>query len=749
MFHLSEALEGVSIGTLGVLVVERQGVEDIGLSIVVDDINDENLSFSAEAKPDAYPAQVYNHQIRLLLKPSYKQSPQLTGNNTISLATGHGLNNGDVIAWLEGSNWKATRLELVSGNRANCSPIAPAAGELLYLTAYSDKQTYNLDDAHTSSTGPMEMVLLPSNDDGYRINYAAWDEDLNKLSHVHEKSDAGTHLYDYQININRIYYIPSVDHIACVASTVNESNPQGITLNGSPGDLATNDWLLSLNASSSKAALIDSIEENENDFIIEVSRTLSDIDILYANFEFEIRPRDYNINHEPVFLTDAAYRSDKHCFIQLYTQEIPELLAIGRDIIVAGEGDASKLSIIDIDEVNAIIKVEPALTGSGLSEDGSTDYYSRYKTKIYGNVVFCGHGETQNNKILGSGDATKINQQFIFEVENISFISDSEFSSGVRAAIELVIDGRNWKQVSSLNNSDPEDAHYMVRMNEDGALVIIFGDGGHARRLPSGNNNIRIFYRTGAGLNGNVSSYGINKALKPHYLIDAVLQPIAASGGNDLEAVDSLKDNAPASVLSLERAVSLSDFTHLAASNSSVWQAKAFRSIPGISRSDKIEVAIVPANGGALGSLETTLKDYLIEHALPGVSIKIIAYRSIILDLLININIKSDEYNMDVVKEEVRLTLLTRLSLKNCKLGESLYRSQVYEVVESVTGVANCFCSINPYGFKNSTGDVIEPPYVVYGADSAAKRISADGDQLIYMDESLSLLEINTTEFSL
>ena len=593
------------------------------------------------------------------------------------------------------------------------------------------------------------MVLIPSYHDGNRMGSAYWDEDIYKLTSISYKSDSGAHLYDYRTDLDRIYYVPSIEHVADIASTIVTSKPQGIVLDGSPGELATNNWLVLVSSTSSKAALIRVLEENENDFSIEVSETLSNIETLYANFEFNIRALKYNVNTQPVFLTDMAQRSDNHCLIPLNTDDLPDLLIIGRELIIAGEGAATQVTLIDVDNNNNVIKVAPALAGSALSDDGTTEYYSRHQTLIYGNVAACGHGETQNNKILGSGDATKTHQQFNFKVEQVSFVADREFSSGVRAAIEIVVDGRTWKQVSSLNDSDPEDPHYIVHMNEDGTLMIIFGGDGHGRRLPSGNNNVMIYYRTGTGLTGNLDAYSLNKAVKPHYLIDGIKQPVVASGGNDLENTESLKENAPASVLALERAVSLSDFTHLAASNSSVWQAKAFRTIPGNSRADNIDVAVVPANGGELGTLETSLADYLTAHALPGVSITVLPYKSILLDLDVSITVKEDEFTLDVIEEHVRLALLHSCSLKNRKLGEALYRSQVYEIVEAVTGVANCHCKINSNGFRDADGLTIEPSYVVYGGDGSVKRISANGDQLIYLDESLSVLEISSTVFTL
>ena len=164
---------------------------------------------------------------------------------------------------------------------------------------------------------------------------------------------------------------------------------------------------------------------------------------------------------------------------------------------------------------------------------------------ITGNVVLAGHGETSGGKVLGSGDATQSSQFFVFEQENVSFVPDAIQPSGVRAAIDVRVEGKTWQQVGSLNDSDPADHHYTVRMTERQYLKIAFGDGAHGRRLPTGSNNVRLIYRVGTGLEGNLPAGSLTKPAKPHRLVKAVRQPMATTGGNDMEGVESLRENAP------------------------------------------------------------------------------------------------------------------------------------------------------------------------------------------------------------
>jgi hypothetical protein len=748
-FPLSEPVEDVAAGTLGVLLIESEGAGPSGVAVSVTAVEDDQLTLAGEAGNVMLTAVVLRHQVRLFLKPAYKASPRLMGPQVAILNDDHGLSGNEVVAWQtdsDAASWQAARVLQVEGNRVRLSNTAPAAGTALFLATFSDAQYLRVG-------GSVDWhVILPMSEDSHRKPGAIFEDnaDLDRITSVTLASAAGHEVtpFDYVSGTTypRVYYVPAAEAIAAV----QDDNPQDITVDGDPGNLAGGDWLTVAAAGGDiQAATIAELNEGEKSYELVLAPAVADITTLYGDFEVDIRPRNYDVNAEPVFVTDPTLRSDTHSILPLQADPLPDLLAIGRKLIVAGKEDAMQVTVKEVFADSRQIKVAPAIPGSELAGSGTTDNYTRFHTRIYGNVVAAGHGESQTEKILGAGDATRSNQQFDFDETEVSFVTDGSFASGVRAAVEIMVDNRTWQQVPTLNDSEPEDPHYVVRMQEDGSLSIAFGDGRHGRRLPSGSSNVRIKYRTGAGLAGNLAPYSLVKEVKPHPLLDGLRQPMETFGGNDMEAADSMRANAPASVLTLERAVSLTDFTHLAAANSSVWQARAFRLPPGPGRADRIEVAIVPAGGGSLGTLGPTLQDFLTAHALPGVQVTITAYQSIILDVSLTLSIKEDEFDPDLVAEAVRQAVLTAFALEKAKLGEPLFRSQVLKVVEGVAGVENCRCQINPDGFRDETGAATEPRHVAYGPDASVKRISTQARQVIYLDEDLSNLAITTQAFSL
>ena len=439
---------------------------------------------------------------------------------------------------------------------------------------------------------------------------------------------------------------------------------------------------------------------------------------LYGPFEHTIHPLDYDYNATPL----EGVRLD----LDTQASGFPDALIRGKEILVeqeTGDGfeNAAKATIAAVLADEGAIEISEPLA----VEDG----FTVGNTVIRGNVVQAGHGEIRPRKVLGSGDATQSSQSFFLEVEDVSFVADATQSTGVRADLDVKVEQRIWEQVSTLNDSAPSDHHYTVRMTEDGHLKIEFGDGARGRRLPGGANNVRVAYRVGAGLEGNVSAGSLAKPVKPHHLVESVRQPLDAAGGNGMEAVESLRGNAPASLLTLERAVSETDFAHLAASQSSVWQATASAS-QGKSRGrTSVEVAVVPAGGAELGDLATALQDFLQQHSLPGVDVAVVDYESQPFGLDVAVRVNSTAFEPDEVIEAVRDALKNAFSLENRKLGQDLYLSEIYQVVESVTGVENSVCVID--------------------ADPSLRRREASDRGVVYLHEEDSVLSLEAEEFEL
>lgn len=398
------------------------------------------------------------------------------------------------------------------------------------------------------------------------------------------------------------------------------------------------------------------------------------LDRIYGPMQYTLHPKDYNRNGD--YLPTGTDITLKTC---------PSSLKPGHTVLVKCGSHTLLSEVQEIPHGNTVRLVNKV--------DAKT--FIKADTRLYANVVLAGHGEKKPAKILGSGDATKSHQSFTLEVKDVSFTADATKHAGVAAAIEVEVAGRLWEQVSTLKDSGSEDPHYAVRMTEEGTLKILFGDGQYGRRLPSGRNNVKVAYRVGSGLSGNAPAGGLEKPVKPHALIKAVQQPIKAAGAGDMEDMTSLKDNAPATLLALERAVSLSDFSHLAASQSSVWQAKAFGQILHGGRTESVRLVIVPADGVKSDETLEAIRSFLQRHALPGVQVTVEDYEEACFNLSITVRVRLNAFVAEEVEKAVTSALADTFTLKNRKLGANLYLSEVTKVVEAVQGVENSTCILN------------------------------------------------------
>jgi hypothetical protein len=69
----------------------------------------------------------------------------------------------------------------------------------------------------------------------------------------------------------------------------------------------------------------------------------------------------------------------------------------------------------------------------------------------------------------------------------------------------VTVNGEQWTEVSDLLASGPDAQVYVTEIDEDGDTSIIFGDGCHGQRLPTGDLNISATYRYGAGETGEIA----------------------------------------------------------------------------------------------------------------------------------------------------------------------------------------------------------------------------------------------------
>ena len=242
-----------------------------------------------------------------------------------------------------------------------------------------------------------------------------------------------------------------------------------------------------------------------------------------------------------------------------------------------------------------------------------TNCYDRSTVRINANVAPATHGESVG-EIAGSGSAALANQRFALRQSPLTYVSANN-PKGREATLTVRVNDVAWNEVASLFEQPPTAHVYALRQQDDGTTIVQFGDGIEGARLPTGSENLRMAYRKGLGLAGNVRARTLTSLLSRPVGVKSAVNPLPAAGGEDPEKLADARGNAPNTVLTLDRAVSVLDYGDFARAFAGIGKAVAAW-IP-FGRARGMHITIAGAGGTAItadtmtyGSLLDALRDY-------------------------------------------------------------------------------------------------------------------------------------------
>ncbi|HSN56652.1 MAG TPA: hypothetical protein VLT32_18425, partial [Candidatus Sulfomarinibacteraceae bacterium] len=178
----------------------------------------------------------------------------------------------------------------------------------------------------------------------------------------------------------------------------------------------------------------------------------------------------------------------------------------GRSLIVCGELSEDRgnhaCERVVVDDVDHFLG-DDNYTRVRLKRD-LEDSYVRTTVTIRGNVVRATHGESVAGEVLGSGDGAAEFQRFDLKRTPLTHVS-ANTATGSESTLDLRVDGVRWHQAKNLQGLGPQDRKYVLRVDDEGTSQVLFGDGRHGARLPSGLENVSANYRFGIGTTGRVA----------------------------------------------------------------------------------------------------------------------------------------------------------------------------------------------------------------------------------------------------
>ena len=223
------------------------------------------------------------------------------------------------------------------------------------------------------------------------------------------------------------------------------------------------------------------------------------------------------------------------------------------------------------------------------------------------NLLPVTRGKAVANEVLGSGNAAVAGQDFTLKKSPVTYLQDSGSVSGPQfsSTIQVWVNKIKWTEVQSFYPQPANAQVFITKEDEQGQTHVIFGDGVNGARPPTGVNNIIATYRYGSGANSPAAGL-LTMILKPLPGLKGIVNPIAVSGGADADPPDQVRQYAPQSVLTFNRAVSLDDFEAIAATAPGVTRAQAALTVNPVSQQPQIQVYVLPGN--ALTSVRKALQ---------------------------------------------------------------------------------------------------------------------------------------------
>jgi len=365
----------------------------------------------------------------------------------------------------------------------------------------------------------------------------------------------------------------------------------------------------------------------------------------------------------------------------LQVEEIVPNLEPGRRLILEGEL-AEDPGVYGREEL-VLAWIEQGAYTRLVFTEGLTQSYRLSTVQIHANVVAATHGESRG-EVLGSGDGSEGFQRFILGQSPLTHVSAATPSGG-QSTLALEIDGILWHETASLYTAGPRDRVFVTRQLDDGTTEVRFGDGLRGARLPSGSENVVAGYRVGIGNDGMVDAGQISLLATRPLGVKGVVNPLASSGGEDAETRDEARQNAPLTVLTLDRVVSLQDFEDFARAFGGIGKARADWVWDGTRR--VVHLTVAAPDGAELSStVLTNLEDALAAAREP--SQPLIINESELLYFSIDLRLKiHPDHDWDTVTEAVEAALGEAFSFTARDFAQRATRSEVIALVQNIVGV--------------------------------------------------------------
>jgi hypothetical protein len=421
------------------------------------------------------------------------------------------------------------------------------------------------------------------------------------------------------------------------------------------------------------------------------------------------KPGDYKVRNTTVFLQPALLELAELPIIDPILGDTVTLdrtylgLKAGQRVVLTGDRDDLQGAVSS--ELRSLKDVYVVGGFTVVTFDRPLDF--RYKRQlpsklgdterktvaINANVAAATHGDTVH-EVMGSGDANLEFQRFTLRQPPLTYVSAATPSGGA-STLEVRVNDALWREVPSFVGQRPDARIYITRLDDEGRTTVIFGDGRTGARLPTGQENVRAKYRKGVGLGGVLDADRLTQLMTRPHGVKGVTNPVAATGAADPEPRDDARRNAPLTIVTLGRIVSLEDYEAFARAFSGIDKALATWTWFGEKRGVFVTIA---GAGGADVKEESALYAHLLEAMKtsgdPTVPLVVKSYQPRLFRVAASLKI-DPTLLPEKVRAAIETTLRDTFSFARRDFGHPVHFSDVVGAIQNVPGVV--FVDVNEF----------------------------------------------------
>jgi predicted phage baseplate assembly protein len=303
--------------------------------------------------------------------------------------------------------------------------------------------------------------------------------------------------------------------------------------------------------------------------------------------------------------------------------------------------------------------------------------YHRQTVTLNANVVLSTHGETVH-EVLGSGDASQPQPKFTLRQPPLTYIGAAT-PGGTTSTLQVRVNDLLWHEVSTLYGKGPQERVYVTQTRDDSKTTLVFN-----RELPTGQDNVKATYRKGIGLGGLVE---LNLLMTRPLGVKAVTNPQPSRGAENPEGLEQARQNAPLTVLTLDRIVSLQDYEDFTRAFAGISKALATWTWDGQQQS--VFVTVAGPKGAAISPsspLYIDLVDAIRQASDRYIPLQVQSYRLAFFRIKASIRIDPD-YLLDQALIAVWEALQNQFGFDARAFGQVVALSEVIATIQAVAGI--------------------------------------------------------------